>query len=284
MFEVQSKIKRQIEILGMCLSKEGELKTFDLAYFSGVEELTIKRDLQELRSNGIDIHSTRKNGVCLTSQLNHSKLEEAILSYIGLNHTSLSIDKSTSLLVEKFDSKALSHIVLLQLCIDKSLAALIDYNKEANIIDKEKKVEPLLIFQNEGMWRLLVQSGNSVKQYLLDKITNVRMTNEFFNKIPRERFEDLFLTSWKSWIGDEKFEIKLHLSKQWADRINPRMLIKTQKITKQQDGSVIFEATVNSSNEIASWIVSRCEGVKVLSPEELKEQVIFLAKGALSNY
>ena len=134
------------------------------------------------------------------------------------------------------------------------------------------------------MWRLLVQSGNSVKQYLLDKITNVRMTNEFFNKIPRERFEDLFLTSWKSWIGDEKFEIKLHLSKQWADRINPRMLIKTQKITKQQDGSVIFEATVNSSNEIASWIVSRCEGVKVLSPEELKEQVIFLAKGALSNY
>lgn len=284
MFEVQSKIKRQIEILGLCLSKKGELKTFDLADFFGVEELTIKRDFQELRSNGIDIHSTRKNGVCLTSQLNHSKLVEAILSYIGLNHTSLSIDKSTSLLVEKFGSKALSHIVLLQLCIDNSRAALIDYNKEANIIDKEKKVEPILIFQNEGMWRLLVQSGNSVKQYLLDKITNVRMTNETFNKIPRERFEDLFLTSWKSWIGDEKFEVKLHLSKQWADRINPRMLIKNQKITKQPDGSIIFEATVNSLNEIASWIVSRGEGVKVLSPEELREQVISLAKGALNNY
>ena len=226
MFEIQSKIKRQIEILGLCLSNARYMKTVDLADFFNVEELTIKRDLQELRSYGIDIHSTRKAGLCLTTPLDNAKLVEAILHYIGLNHTALSIDKSTSLLVEKFGTRALSHIVLLQLCIDKCQAALIDYNKEASLVEKDKKIEPLLIFQNEGTWRLLVQSGDGIKQYILDKITNVRMTEEQFRKVPREKFEDLFMTSWRSWLGDEKHKVKLHLTKEWADRIRPRMLIK----------------------------------------------------------
>lgn len=110
------------------------------------------------------------------------------------------------------------------------------------------------------------------------------MTNEQFTKLPREKFEDLFMFSWKSWLGDEKYKIKLLVSKEWADRIRPRMLIKGQKVTKQEDGSIIFEATVNSLNEIAGWIVSRGEGIKVLAPDKLKEHVIELARGVLKNY
>lgn len=193
-----------------------------------------------------------------------SFLLNTILHYIGLNHTVLSIDMSTFLLVEKFGSKALSSIVLLQLSIDNSRIAIIDYNKEAGLIEKNKKIEPLLIFQNDGTWRLLAQSGEIIKQYLLDKIMKVKMTEERFTKLPGERFEDLFMFSWKSWLGDEKYDIKLQVSKEWADRIRPRMLIKGQQVIKQEDGSIIFEATVNSLNEIAGWIVSRGEGIKVL--------------------
>jgi predicted DNA-binding transcriptional regulator YafY len=62
------------------------------------------------------------------------------------------------------------------------------------------------------------------------------------------------------------------------------MLIKGQQVTKQEDGSIIFEATVNSLNEIAGWIVSRGEGIKVLASDKLKEHVIELARGVLNNY
>jgi predicted DNA-binding transcriptional regulator YafY len=113
---------------------------------------------------------------------------------------------------------------------------------------------------------------------------NVKMTEERFTKLPGERFEDLFMFSWKSWLGDEKFDIKLQVSKEWADRIRPRMLITGQQVTKQEDGSIIFEATVNSLNEIAGWIVSRGEGIKVLAPGNLKDHVIELARGVLKNY
>ena len=90
--------------------------------------------------------------------------------------------------------------------------------------------------------------------------------------------------SWKSWFGNEKHMVKLWLSEFWAERILPTILVENQRIKKNKDGTIIFECTVNSLNEIAGWIVSRGEGIKVIEPKELKEKVIELAKGALKNY
>lgn len=285
MFDFQSKFKRQIEILGLCLSEETKkpIITFDLAEYFLVEELTIKRDLQDLRSYGIDIHSHKNRGVCLETQLPKEKLVDIILHYVGLNHNDYALDRSTSLLVEKKGISALSNLVLLQLCIDNTEIAKIDYNKMGSKIEKDKIIEPLLIFQNEGSWRLLAGSEGIMKQYLIDKIVKVKSTGQRFEK-NEYKFSDLFKYSWKSWLGEEKHKIKLWLSPFWADRVNPRMLVADQKITKNEDGSVIFECTVNSLSEIAGWIVSRGNGVRVIEPKTLQVAVIELADGALKNY
>ena len=284
-FDFQSKFKRQIEILGLCLSEETQkpIITFDLAEYFQVEELTIKRDLQDLRSYGIDIHSHKKNGICIESELPKEKLVDIILHYVGLNHNDYALDRSTSLLVEKKGISALGNLVLLQLCIDNTEIAKIDYNKMGSKIEKDKVIEPLLIFQNEGSWRLLAGSDGIMKQYLIDKIVKVKSTGQRFEK-SEYKFSDLFKYSWKSWLGDEKYKVKLWLSPFWADRVKPRMLVEDQKINKNEDGSIIFECTVNSLSEIAGWIVSRGEGIKVLTPDILKQTVLDLANGALANY
>lgn len=122
-----------------------------------------------------------------------------------------------------------------------------------------------------------------MKQYLIDKIVKVKSPGQRFEK-SEYKFSDSFKYSWKSWLGEEKHKIKLWLSPFWADRVNPRMLVADQKITKNRDGSVIFEFTVSSLSEIAGWIVSRGEGIKVMEPNELHSMVVSLAKGVLSNY
>jgi predicted DNA-binding transcriptional regulator YafY len=284
LFDFQSKFKRQIEILGLCLSEQTPkpIRTFDLADYFRVEELTIKRDLQDLRSYGIDIHSHKKAGICISPDISREKLVDIILHYVSLNHNDYALDKSTSLLVENRGLDALGHLVLLQLCIDNSEAAVINYNKMGSKLEK-KEIEPVLIFQNDGTWRLLAGSDNHLKQYLIDKIIAVKPTGRNFPK-DQYKFSDLFKYSWKSWLGDEKFKVKLRLSPYWAERVKPRMLVIDQKMTKNDDGSIIFECTVNSLNEIAGWIVGRGEGVKVLAPEELKLKVTELARGVLRNY
>lgn len=285
MFDFQTKFKRQIEILGICLSDDANrpIRISDFADFFGVEELTIKRDLQDLRSYGIDIHSSRKEGVFLSSHLTKDKLVDIILDYTSLNHNDYALDKSTSLLVEKMEHNSLSIIVSIQLCIDRKEIAMIDYNKIGSEIERNREVEPLLIFQSDGCWRLLAGNEGKMKQYLIDKIIGIRSTGKNFSKDNYE-VSDLFKYSWKTWLGEAKHNVKLWLSSYWAERVKPRMLVAEQKITKQDDGSIIFECTVNSLNEIAGWIASRGEGVKVLLPDELKVMVINLAEGTLRNY
>ena len=190
-----------------------------------------------------------------------------------------------------FQSKFKRQIEILGLCLSEETQkpiitfdiAEIDYNKMGSKIEKDKIIEPLLIFQNEGNWRLLAGSNELMKQYLIDKIVKVKSAGKRFEK-SEYKFSDLFKYSWKSWLGDEKHKIKLWLSTFWTDRVKPRMLVEDQKITKNEDGSIIFECTVNSLSEIAGWIVSRGTGVKVLEPKELKRVVIELAEGILTNY
>ena len=62
MRDIRAKVKRQSEILGLILSNIKTYAIADLAYQFKCEELTIKRDLKEIREMGIDIHSSGKNG------------------------------------------------------------------------------------------------------------------------------------------------------------------------------------------------------------------------------
>jgi predicted DNA-binding transcriptional regulator YafY len=286
MQDFKAKYKRQVEILGICLSQNypSPLKTFDLADMFGVEELTIKRDLQDLRSSGIDIHSEKKYGVRLSRKLDDNKIRELIQQYSVLNSTDKHIEKSTGLLVTRLGEKALANMVTLQMCIEKGICARIDYEKESEELEFGREIQPVLIFQSEHMWRVLAISDGKMKQFLLIKIIEVRETSRHFKKIDNEKIEDIFKYSWRSWLGQEKINVKLKFSPVWTERLRPKPLMEYEKTELNPDGSMVYETIVNSLDEIASWIVSRGEGVVVLEPAELKEKVIRLANETLNNY
>jgi len=102
--------------------------------------------------------------------------------------------------------------------------------------------------------------------------------------VPQEQVDGMFEHSFKSWIGTDEFKVRIRLSKVWADRLKPQRMMETEVVTENSDGSVDFATTVNSLEEVASWVVSRGEGVTVLEPSRLKEMVVGLARGALRNY
>lgn len=107
MQDLRFKLKRQLEILGIILSQNypGIIRSADLAYMFEVEELTIMRDLQQLRASGIDVHSTKKHGVCINKRLPDEKLLELIQQYSSLYTSAPFADKSTNLLVNRLGGK-----------------------------------------------------------------------------------------------------------------------------------------------------------------------------------
>jgi predicted DNA-binding transcriptional regulator YafY len=240
--------------------------------------------MNDLRSGGIAIHSSKGRGVGLDSKPTMEKIRELIKQYSALNTSSSFVEKSTALLVARLKEDALANMVVLQMCVDKNRMCIIDYEKDAEVYERSVEISPLLIFQTDNYWRLLTISEGRIKQFIMNKIINARESNKSFKPVSKEKIDDVFKHSFRSWLGEDTYRIKLRFSSYWADRLKPKQLLDSETFTPQKDGSVIYDATVNSLDEIAGWVVTRGAGVKVIEPDELKEKVLTLAKGVLKNY
>jgi predicted DNA-binding transcriptional regulator YafY len=284
MLDIQTNLKRKIELLGLALDNQEGNRDADYAIVFDRDIPTIKRDMQELRSYGIDIHSERGKGVRVGRDIEPKILRELIIHYMGLCSAESGADRATRLMVKKVRARSLTTLVKLQQCIEKRKVARIDYQKDDRRKEKDIAISPLLIFSSDGSWRVLTLHEGVMKQYHLNKLLAVRPTSATFKRPPQEEIDKVFRHSFRSWIGPEEHHIKLRLSPIWAERIRPQQLLETQAITEETDGSVTFQATVNSLTEVASWVVSRGAGVTVLEPELLKQMVIETARGVLGNY
>jgi predicted DNA-binding transcriptional regulator YafY len=285
MLDFRIKFKRQIEILGICLAQNYDYKSVsDLAEIFSVEELTIKRDLNDLRSAGIMIHSAKGKGIVVDKKPSQDKLRELIKQYSALISSGSYVEKSTALLVSRLKEEALANMVVLQMCIDKNQMAIIDYEKDADVYERSVEISPLLIFQTDNYWRLLTMNDGRIKQFLMNKIIHAKTSPRTFKPVSKEKIDDVFKYSFRSWLGEDTYTIKLSFSSYWADRLKPKQLLDSETFTQLADGSIEYTATVNSLEEIAGWIVTRGEGVKVIGPPELKDKVIQLARGVLKNY
>jgi predicted DNA-binding transcriptional regulator YafY len=285
MQELQTKLKRQIEILGVILSQNyRSLKTFDLAEMFGVEELTIKRDLKELRSAGIDIHSEKRRGVSVSRKIDDITLKEFIGYYHALCYAGSLPVRATSLLLRKLDEKGLANIITLQLCIEHNRVALIDYEIESGGIDFRRRISPMFIFESMNYWRVLAKSDGIIKQFHLNKIVEVRQADETFKPLSRLEIDDIFRYSWRSWLGTEKIAVKLELDRNLADEFRLKQLMDYEKFEEAGGGKYIYSTIVNSLEEISRWVASQGKGMRVLEPDDLKERVIEIAKQTLGNY
>lgn len=278
------KIKRQIEIVGMCIDHSSKIDTLELSIQFKCDELTIKRDLRNMRSYGIPIHSIRGRGVCIDPPLSTSLLRQLVIQYSALSNYGTSIDRATNLLVKSQKGKAVAYMVALQQCIEQERNVMINYLKEADKPEDDMEVSPLQILQTDGYIRLLALHGREAKLYHLNKLRKVMQTDRKFKRPPQEEIDTWFTNSFRSWLGTEVYQVKLSLSKSVANRMKPTQLLYSQKLIENPNGTAILEATVNSLEEIAGWVISRGDGVQVLEPVKLKEMVISLAEGALRNY
>lgn len=279
----KSQLKRQVEILGLSLAPGAKYEASDFHEMFNYHEAQLQRDLAAIRSMGIDIHSTKKK-IGLTGTTKPEVLHEIIVQYLGYCYSSDSYDRATSLLVKKQKEKALYYVVAFQRAIDSGTKVEIDYEKERGKVDEKRVLCPLMLFQADHEWRVLAINEGVKKQYILQKIRNLRMLEERFEKPKRDELRRLFENMWSGWLGEAKYKIKIRFSPLWATRLDHRVFTENQVYTVQSDGTALLEAGVPNLDEVASWVVSRGEGVTVLEPPELRELVIKLARGALKNY
>jgi predicted DNA-binding transcriptional regulator YafY len=284
MNEISAKFKRQIEILGIAIRNTESFGTDDLAQMYGVERLTIKRDLQELRNNGIDVHSEGKRGVHLSRKIDSERLKRIVSSYLALSRVRMPIENASARLLKKHGEVALPIVVTIQKCIEDSMTVHITYESEHSRTPVQFLVGPVMIFEADGLWRLLAEHEGILKQFLLTKISAATPTDDHVKPVADELVEQVLRHSFRSWTGIERHRVRLKMSLSWANRLESRSLIGFERVPQQPAEFRVLEGTVNSLDEIGRWIVSQGGTVVALKPKMLIRRVKELARASLSAH
>lgn len=141
--------------------------------------------------------------------------------------------------------------------------------------EKERIVHPYGLFYYKGDLYLVAYCEKR-KNFIDFKVCRVRDY-----KVLEEKFIVDKSFSWKKYSGntigiykDEEIEVVLKIFHPFAVIVKEKIWVENQQIQELENGSILFRAKMKGYKEIKSWILSMGAKVKVLSPDNLRQDIL----------
>ncbi len=137
--------------------------------------------------------------------------------------------------------------------------------------DRERILKPLGVIYGEKTYLIAKEDakGDAIYNYILHKVKDLKITNETFDK-GDFNLEEHSKRSFGVYQG-EIMDVKLLFASNIAEDILCYNFHPTQKIQKQDDGTVLVTFQASGPLEIIWHLFKWGKDVKILSPEKLKE-------------
>jgi len=136
-----------------------------------------------------------------------------------------------------------------------------------------------------GFWYLVGKDSRdgTLKRRTLDKIKNFKATKACFKCIPA-LLDDVLKNSANIWLsGERTLEIVILVDQSCANYFKRREVFPTQEIREEKpDGSLIISFLSGNYEEIRNILKAWLSNVKILKPDELKQEFIEEIKGWLA--
>lgn len=299
------KIDRLIGILSVLLQEE-KVTAPKLAEQFEVSRRTINRDIEDLCKAGIPIHTAQgtnggiriMDGYRMDRTLLTSKDMQMILAGLrGLDSVSGSYYYSQ--LMEKIKSGS-SNFVSGR---DSILIDLSSWYKDT-IAPKIELIQDAIEERNQITFHYYAPSGNSIRTiepyYLVFKWSSWYVwgwctARKDFRMFKLNRMDALL----KDKTGFEPRKVPvpdLSIQKIFPGEIKVKALFSNDSkwrlveefgihcFTEQQDGTLLFSANYTDKEHLIDWLLSFGAKVKVLEPEEVREELIRIANNIIREY
>ena len=127
-----------------------------------------------------------------------------------------------------------------------------------------------------------------VRHFKIDRVTGVDVQSLQFSPDPNFSLEKHFANSFGIYQGDEPSsqpkKIRIRFSSEAARYVQEKTWHPSQKITKEKDGSVVLEVSLNDTPEIKAWTLSFGPKATVLEPESLRDEIVSDVEQLLKSY
>jgi predicted DNA-binding transcriptional regulator YafY len=161
----------------------------------------------------------------------------------------------------------------------------IEYYTMSRKKNTRRKVAPYKIWYFDGAFYLVGDCGlrEDVRIFALDRIKSFQQIDEHFETPSDLNIEEFMKSSFGVFHG-EPVSVKIWFDADIAGYIREKQWHETQSIQLQEDGSIVFEATVAGTEEIKHWIMNWGSNAVVLSPESLRAEIRTEAAKMLDRY
>lgn len=113
----------------------------------------------------------------------------------------------------------------------------------------------------------------SVRTFKLERIVQLRLTDESYREDARFSLDDYFGNAWMMIPDGTRTHVKIRFSRKVATNVEEVIWHKTQRTTWENDGSLLFEVDVDGTGEIGWWILGYGAEANVLEPPELRARI-----------
>lgn len=125
---------------------------------------------------------------------------------------------------------------------------------------------------------------NDYRVFRLNRISEVRFTNLHLPRHQDYNFTERHKHSFSVFVGKDTQRVRVHFSQRIAPYIREACWHRSQQLTSQPDGSLLFEVEVNDPREVGWWVLGWGAEAEVLEPESLRQGLKETAERLVALY
>lgn len=219
---------------------------------------------------------------------NFSNAIEKVLDAVKIQESSTDDNKMDSLIhVDQYPQNTGGKFIpKIMTALQEERIIRFTYQKFANDNTKEHVIQPYLLKSYEYRWYLLGKPENSdiILTFGLDRIIDLEVQDFFFK---REKID--FNKYFQNTLGitvtrDEPKLIILSFTPNQGKYIKTLPLHSTQKVLVDNNKELRISVFIKPAYEFYAKILSYCDSVKVISPQEIADEVRIRLEKAIHQY
>jgi len=128
------------------------------------------------------------------------------------------------------------------------------------------------------------ETRDALRTFKIERIRDVALTPRTFELPEGDGVESAVRRAWDIIADQPPTEVELRFAPAVAARVREATWHPTQRVVQDEDGSLVWRATVAGTIEIRLWILSWGDDVEVLAPPELRKDVAQTHRRAGARY
>ena len=248
---------------------------------------TFQRDIRNIASiYEIEIESNKSTNQYYikddVEDLHSRRLRE---NFEIVNAIRLSKGFGESLIFEERRSLGTEHMAGLIHAIQNRLTVKFEYHKFCDESVSKRSVDPIALKEARNRWYLIAKDGDKVKNFALDRVRNLVISESRFSPVEYHVHEEFKNTFGIVNGTDEKAEeVVLSFTPQEGRYVESLPVHHSQQLVLKNEKEIRFRYFIRSTYDLRMEIFSYGDQVKVLQPESLKNIIKIQLQKALKGY